>query len=71
MQGCGKCKMAGAVLFLLVGVAFLFRDVGVWDFWDIQGWTVLFLLLGLTCIGHSCCKDCQAMCEQPAPSKRK
>ena len=65
--------MVGAVLMLVVGVAFLFRDLGVLvgDLWNIQGWTVVFLLFGMMGVGHSCCKDCQTACQQPVVSAKK
>ncbi len=61
MHGCGKCSKIGAVLMLLVGVAFLLVDKHVWHFWDLSWWTVLFLLLGLGGLASGMCKDCQTM----------
>jgi len=42
--GGGKCM---GWLLLIVGVLLLLRDLGQWDFWNLQGWTLLFLILGL------------------------
>ncbi len=57
MHACGKCMKIGGAVFLVLGVLFLLRDLGVWNFWNIQWWTVLFLLVGL--IKFKGCKDCE------------
>ena len=61
MHACGKCSKVGAVLMLLVGIAFLLVDKHVWAFWGLQWWTVLFLLWGIGGVGSSMCKDCKAV----------
>ena len=61
MMGCKKCQMVCGVLMLLAGLAFLLVDLGMWTFWNIQWWTVLFLLWGVGGIAMRCCPDCQAM----------
>lgn len=35
------------VILLIVGILFLLVDLGKWNFWNIQWWTVLFLLWGI------------------------
>ena len=61
MNGCDKCmKLCGAV-FLLSGVAFLLRDLDIWDFWNIQWYTVLFIFWGIGAFAMMKCPDCQAM----------
>jgi hypothetical protein len=49
------------VAFVALGIAFLLRDLGIWDFWNIQWWTALFLWLGIASFGMRTCPDCQAM----------
>ena len=61
MQGCNKCMNFCGWLFLIFGVIFLLQDLGVWMFWGIRWWTVLFLLVGVGGIGQASCKDCQAV----------
>lgn len=61
LMGCKKCRMIGAVLFLALGVVFLLRDLGMWDFWNVQWWTALFLLAGVTGFAACNCPDCCAM----------
>tara|TARA_Y100000310_G_scaffold339911_1_gene434076 strand:+ start:2731 stop:2934 length:204 start_codon:yes stop_codon:yes gene_type:complete len=56
--GCGRCDKVGAALFLLFGIIFLLQDLGKWAFWDINWWTVVFLLMGITGVAMKCCKDC-------------
>ena len=46
---------------MVLGVVFLVVDLGYWDFWNIQWWTALFLLMGVVKLAHSNCPDCMAM----------
>ena len=59
MNECSKCMKIGGVLLLVSGVLFLLRDLGVWNFWNIQWWTVLFVLFGVIKLGSSHCPACQ------------
>jgi len=61
MFGCKKCSMITALLFLVLGVLLLLRDLGVWDPWNVQWATGLFLILGVTGIAKTKCPDCQAL----------
>ena len=61
MMGCGKCRGICAVSLLAAGVLFLLVDLGYWDFWNIQWWTVMFILAGVGSLGMRSCPDCQAM----------
>ena len=63
MYGCQKCTSVCGWLFLIVGVLFLLRDFGMWTFWNINWWTIVFLLWGLGGIAMSNCKACQTMRE--------
>ena len=57
---CKKCgKMMGG-LVLILGVLFLLRDLKVWEFWNIQWWTAVFILGGFGLLCTRCCPDCQA-----------
>ena len=60
-MGCKKCQGVCATVFLLLGIAFLARDLGYWTFWNINWFTALFLWLGLASFGMRKCADCQAM----------
>jgi len=55
--------MSGA-LILVVGVLFLLRDLGIWNFWDVQWWTALFLLFGLGKLCGAGCPECKSMCKK-------
>ena len=46
MNNCEHSMKFGAVIFLLLGLAFLFVDLGKWDFWGISWYTALFLVVG-------------------------
>ena len=57
---CKNHMLWGGLLILVVGVLFLLRDLNVWNFWNIQGWSILFLLIGCKMLhlakeGSSCC----------------
>ena len=58
MMGCKKCVMVVGILLLVVGLLFLLVDLGVWNFFNIQWWTALFLLAGLVHVAMSGCADC-------------
>ena len=51
--GSGTSKCWGWLL-LVIGVLLLLRDFGYWNFWNLQGWTLLFLAVGLwkLCAGY-------------------
>jgi hypothetical protein len=66
MMGCNKCKGTGGLLLLLAGILFLLVDLGIWSFWGIQWWTVLFILWGL---GSFCMTKCSDCCGVEAPAK--
>jgi uncharacterized membrane protein len=58
---CKKCGKIGGLLFLIFGILFLLVDLNVWNFWGLQWWTVLFILLGLGMMCSGCCPDCCKM----------
>ncbi len=68
-SGCKKCNMVTGLLFLVLGVLFLLRDLNVWGFWNIQWWTALFLLAGLCGLTMHTGKDCWAV--MPESKKRR
>ena len=60
-MGCKKCMKTAGAIFLLLGIVFLLRDLNIWDFWNIQWWTALFVVWGIGSLGSAHCPDCQAM----------
>ncbi|NQV09064.1 hypothetical protein HQ529_04390 [Candidatus Woesearchaeota archaeon] len=48
------------LLALVFGVLFLLQDLGVWAFWGVNWWTVLFLLAGVGTFGTTGCPTCKA-----------
>ncbi len=58
---CNGCMKKGGIVLLVLGVLFLLADLGYWKFWNIQWWTVVFLLAGLVHIGAGKCPDCVAL----------
>lgn len=61
MMGCKKCQGICGWLMLIAGVLFLLQNLNIWNFWNIQWYTVLFILLGVGGIAMRSCPDCQAM----------
>ena len=53
-------KICG-VIFVVLGVAFLLRDLSVWTFWNIQWWTAVLLAVGLGHFASSGCPECMAV----------
>ncbi len=53
--------MIGGASFLVLGVIFLLKDLGTWDFWGISWWTALFVVVGVGQIGSSKCPNCEAV----------
>ena len=51
----------GGISILVLGVLFLLRDINIWNFWNIQWWTALFVVVGIGQLGSANCKNCQAM----------
>ena len=37
---------------LIIGLILLGQDLGLWRFWTISPWTIIFLLVGLWKLGH-------------------
>ncbi len=58
---CKKCMGFCGWLMLVIGVLFLLRDFNVWNFWNIQWWTAVFILMGLSHIGMKNCAECCKM----------
>jgi hypothetical protein len=69
MMGCIKCRRVSGVLLLLFGIIFLLKDLMVWDFWGINWWTVLMLLVGLGSVMMGTCADCTALCTPDTKKK--
>jgi hypothetical protein len=61
--GCSKggccCTVIAGTVVLGLGVIFVLRDWGVWTFWNIQPWSVVFLLAGLALLFGNCCNSCK------------
>lgn len=51
------CKLSIGIGLVVAGFLFLLKDLGKWDFWGIQWWTVLFLIIGAKMICRCCCKE--------------
>ena len=59
MMYCKKCMVVCGAIFLVLGVLFLLRDLGKWDFWNIQWWTALFIAMGVGHLASSKCPECE------------
>ena len=58
---CNKCMKIGGAIFLVLGIVFIMKDMGKWDFWGINWWSAVLLVYGLVHIASSMCKDCEAV----------
>jgi len=56
---CKKCMTICGGLFLVLGVLFLLRDLGKWNFWNIQWYTAILIVVGVGHIASSKCPDCE------------
>ncbi|MFC1753440.1 hypothetical protein ACFL96_08610 [Thermoproteota archaeon] len=50
------CKKLHAAIILILGILLLIRDLGYWDIWNIQPWTLAFLLVGIAVLHKDSCK---------------
>lgn len=64
MYLCDKCCKMMALLTLVLGVLFLLQDLAVWAFWNLNWYTVAFLLMGLCGLCSSCCPTCKTETEK-------
>lgn len=59
MECCEKCSNCMSWTVFIVGFLFLLRDWGVWDFFNIEWYTAVFLLVGICMLGANTCKECK------------
>ncbi len=52
----GKCCQWFGWLILLIGVWFLLTDLGILHDWNVNWWTVVFLLMGIKMVAHQLMK---------------
>jgi len=55
---CKKCCKISGILILVAGVLFLLQDRAIWDFWGLSWYTVLFIIIGVTCFATTKCPEC-------------
>ncbi|MBI4450472.1 hypothetical protein HY642_00725 [Candidatus Woesearchaeota archaeon] len=61
MMGCRKCQGICGTGFVVAGILFLLQDLQVWNFWNINWYTVLFLWMGIGALAMRSCPGCQAI----------
>lgn len=69
---CCKCKSTTGLIILAAGILFLLRDLGVWNFWNIQWWSIIFIVGGMIamCKGSGCCSEGEC-CTKPEKKEKK
>ncbi len=68
---CKKCGSCMGWLVLVAGVLLLLKNLNVWTFWGIDGWTLAFIIAGFAMIGSGCCKKCcSGSCDVNAAPKK-
>jgi len=60
-----------AGFLLILGIFFLLQDLGMWAFWNIQWYTVLFLLVGVSIFCSGACPSCQSCCSSEGKTGKK
>jgi len=58
---CKKCSKISGIMILVAGVLFLLQDLAIWNFWGLNWYTVLFIIIGVTCFATTKCPDCSGM----------
>ena len=58
---CKKCTGMCGWSLLVLGILYLLTDLGYVTFWNVQWWTALFLLAGVSALAMNKCPDCQAL----------
>jgi hypothetical protein len=68
---CNKCGSCMGWTVLVAGILFLLKDLNVWNFFGIQPWTIVFILIAMIMIGKSCCKNCcNGACDMNSSAKK-
>ncbi|MFH1396226.1 MAG: hypothetical protein ABIG93_02405 [archaeon] len=60
---CNRCRLLMGLVLLVLGILFLLRDLAIWDFWNVQWWTALILLMGLAHFRTHLCPECKKICK--------
>ena len=58
---CDKCMKMSAIILLVLGIVFILQDTGVWDFWNLSWYTVVFLFAGICIFCTGSCPECKAL----------
>ena len=64
MHMCGKCSKIFGSLVLIAGILFLLQDIGTWAFFNLNWYTVIFLIIGVSYWGSGNCKNCMALAKK-------
>jgi len=60
-MACEKCTKIMGAGWLILGILFLLRDLGQWNFWNISWWTAVLLWIGIGKLCATSCGACKAM----------
>ncbi len=66
---CKKCMIICGGLFLALGVLFLLKDLNIWNFWNIQWYTAILIVVGVGHIASGKCPDCETARAGKMPKK--
>ncbi|MFH1506179.1 MAG: DUF5668 domain-containing protein [archaeon] len=36
------------IIVLIIGILFLMQDMGTWNFWGLNWWTIVFIICGIS-----------------------
>ncbi len=60
MGRCPRCTKITGALLLVAGILLVVQDLGYWNLFGIQWYTLGFLIFGVGKIASTTCKDCRA-----------
>ena len=56
---CHNCKQHSGIGLLIIGIAYLLVDLGVWTAWGVSFWTTLTIYVALAMFLSTLCADCK------------
>ena len=68
---CNKCKHVAGGLVVLLAVAFVLKDLQVWNFWGINWWSAGLVWLSLVMVVSHVCPECRELRKECMPAKKK
>lgn len=68
---CNKCSKCCGWLVLIVGILYLIKDIWGLGFWNLEWYTVAFIIAGFAMIASGCCSKCGMPDAKDTKNKKK